>query len=211
MNKNIPEILFSYRNPQALSSRVQLNTQFKLANYFRGSWDEDTIDLVEEVKLLLLNQSLHVLGIMTIARGSGCMATVDVRMVLAAALKFNAKFLALSHNHPSNNARPSREDEELTYRVVKACEIVGIGFLEHIVVTRESHSFIIPKKLKHKLAMTKIIKVKMGDKVRFIAQDGSEKEGKVVEVLAAADKRHRIQTPNKTIWRVPPEQVLSIV
>jgi hypothetical protein len=207
MKNNIPEIVFSYKNPQPQKRRIQLNSPLKLATYFRRSWDRNTIELIEEVKLLLLNQSLHVLGIVTLAKGGGCVATVDLRLLLASALKCNASSVALAHNHPSRNTQPSREDEHITYRVAKACEVVGVRFLEHVIITRESYSFIVPKQLK-KRTMSKAPKAKKGDTVTFTAQDGSEKKGKIVEELG--DNKLRARTPNKTIWRITQEDILSI-
>ena len=37
-------------------------------------------------------------------------------------------------NHPSDDPEPSREDIELTKRLVKAGEIMGIDVLDHIIV-----------------------------------------------------------------------------
>ena len=42
--------------------------------------------------------------------------------------------LALCHNHPSGQARPSRDDDRLTQRVKAACDTMRIHFLDHIIV-----------------------------------------------------------------------------
>jgi len=47
----------------------------------------------------------------------------------------NATVLALAHNHPSNNPTPSSDDDRITQRVKKACEIMRIHMLDHVIVT----------------------------------------------------------------------------
>lgn len=46
----------------------------------------------------------------------------------------NATVMILCHNHPSNNMRPSRDDERLTDRMKKACDIMAINFLDHVII-----------------------------------------------------------------------------
>lgn len=47
----------------------------------------------------------------------------------------NATILALCHNHPSNNTSPSEDDDRLTQRVKKACELMRIHFTDHLIIT----------------------------------------------------------------------------
>ena len=41
--------------------------------------------------------------------------------------------IMLSHNHPSGNPNPSREDHLVTERLTKAGELIGITVLDHII------------------------------------------------------------------------------
>ncbi|MBQ4295074.1 MAG: hypothetical protein II755_05745, partial [Prevotella sp.] len=41
----------------------------------------------------------------------------------------------LVHNHPSGNKRPSRDDDNLTDRLSKACQVMNIRLLDHVIVT----------------------------------------------------------------------------
>lgn len=90
---------------------------------------------VEEAWILLMNQNFKLIKKMCISHGGISETAVDVRVILKEALLANATILALCHNHPSNNTRPSREDDRLTDRVKHACEIMRIYFLDHIIVT----------------------------------------------------------------------------
>ncbi len=90
---------------------------------------------VEEAWVLLMNQSFRLIRAMRISHGGISETAVDVRVILREALLANATVLALSHNHPSGNTRPSADDDRLTERVRRACDTMRIYFLDHVIVT----------------------------------------------------------------------------
>lgn len=94
---------------------------------------------VEEAWILLMNQACKLIEAKRISHGGITETAVDVRIIIKEALLKNATVLALCHNHPSNNARPSREDDRLTERVSKACELMRIHFLDHIIICDGSY------------------------------------------------------------------------
>ncbi|MGY5954794.1 DNA repair protein RadC [Kosakonia sp. BK9b] len=75
---------------------------------------------------------------------SGTINNVEVhpREIVREALKVNAAGVILAHNHPSGNAEPSKADRQITERVVKCCQFMGIRVIDHLVIGRgESVSF----------------------------------------------------------------------
>ena len=90
---------------------------------------------VEEAWVLLMNQNYKLLKDVRVSHGGISETAVDVRVIMKEALLCNATILALCHNHPSNNAKPSDNDNTLTKRVKKACEIMRIYFLDHVIIT----------------------------------------------------------------------------
>jgi hypothetical protein len=60
---------------------------------------------------------------------------MPAREVFKAALLANAFSVLLAHNHPSNDATPSRQDIRLTHSLVEAGELLGIHVLDHLIVT----------------------------------------------------------------------------
>lgn len=46
----------------------------------------------------------------------------------------NAASIVCFHNHPSGDPNPSPEDIDITERLIKAGEILGIEVLDHIIV-----------------------------------------------------------------------------
>lgn len=91
--------------------------------------------MVEESHVLLLNNNLRLLGSKLISRGGITGTVVDIRLVLKEALLAGATKMALCHNHPSGNPRPSRQDDDLTERLKEAAKQVEIQLIDHVIVT----------------------------------------------------------------------------
>jgi DNA repair protein RadC len=56
------------------------------------------------------------------------------RDIYRGALLANASAVVLAHNHPSGDAEPSRDNEMLTRRLVRAGELIGVELLEHLMI-----------------------------------------------------------------------------
>ena len=55
------------------------------------------------------------------------------------ALKHMATSIILAHNHPSGAVFPSKNDDEVTQRVLEACEVMGLTLLDHLIVSEENY------------------------------------------------------------------------
>ena len=89
---------------------------------------------IEECWVLLLNQASKVIDEVKISAGGLSATAVDVRCILREALLKRASAIALCHNHPSGNIRPSREDDMLTRQVGQASECMNIRFVDHVIL-----------------------------------------------------------------------------
>lgn len=88
----------------------------------------------EYMYMVCLNTKLVMTGIFEISHGNVNSSVVGVREVFQKALLANAVSIILMHNHPSGNCKPSREDINITKRLVEAGHIVGIEVLDHIII-----------------------------------------------------------------------------
>ena len=88
----------------------------------------------EEFWVLLLNRSNRVIGKERIRSGGIDQTTADVRTILREALLARATQIAVIHNHPSGNARPSQEDRRITERIKEAGRIMNIHLTDHLIV-----------------------------------------------------------------------------
>ena len=90
---------------------------------------------VEEFHILLMNQQCCLIREMCISHGGITETAADVRVIMRECLLNNATVLAAIHNHPSGNLMPSSQDDELTQRIKRACDIMRVYFIDHVIVT----------------------------------------------------------------------------
>ena len=90
----------------------------------------------EEFWLGMLNGANKVIAIKRLTQGGSKQTVVDVPMLLKLALEKSAQAIAVAHNHPSGQNRPSHEDELITRRIKSGCEAIGIVLLDHIIIAR---------------------------------------------------------------------------
>lgn len=73
-----------------------------------------------------------------VSLGSINASVVHPREVFTRAVSIRSASIVVAHNHPSGDPTPSDDDILLTKRLVKASEILGIGLIDHIVITQSS-------------------------------------------------------------------------
>ena len=88
----------------------------------------------EYMYMICMNTKNRVVGVFEISHGTVNASLVTPREVFQKALLANAVSIILMHNHPSGDCSPSREDIEVTKRLVEAGKIVGVEVLDHIIV-----------------------------------------------------------------------------
>lgn len=93
----------------------------------------------EHFAVILLNTKNRVIGINTVSVGTLNSSLVHPREVFKPAIVGNAAMVILAHNHPSGDPTPSREDVEVTRRLVEAGKILGIEVLDHIIIGEENY------------------------------------------------------------------------
>jgi len=67
------------------------------------------------------------------------MSIVHPREVINPAIRASAASVIFIHNHPSGDPEPSLDDIEITRRLCKSFDIVGINVLDHIIVGQEEY------------------------------------------------------------------------
>lgn len=98
-----------------------------LYEYFRGSYKE-------EFCVLFLDTKNKVIGAQTVSIGTINQSLVHPREVFRYAIMKNSNSIILSHNHPSGDPTPSKEDILITERLIKAGEYIGIRVLDHLII-----------------------------------------------------------------------------
>ncbi len=93
----------------------------------------------ERIYAVSLNTKNKIIGYTLIGIGGINYSILDIPSVVRFALLSSAAGLILSHNHPSGDATPSKEDINITKQAKEACKIVQIKLFDHIIITDESY------------------------------------------------------------------------
>ncbi|MDO8971436.1 MAG: JAB domain-containing protein, partial [Saprospiraceae bacterium] len=88
-----------------------------------------------------LNAKNKIIGLNIVSVGVLSSAQVHPREVLKPAILANSSAMILCHNHPSNDLSPSTDDLEVTRKIIKAADIVGIQVHEHLIINMENERF----------------------------------------------------------------------
>ncbi len=91
----------------------------------------------EEARIICLNNKNCVLDDRVLQRGSIDSVSIYPREIIKICLLNNARSFILLHNHPSGDATPSLNDQYTTNKLAEACNIIGISFLDHIIIANE--------------------------------------------------------------------------
>ena len=120
------------RQQESPEERPKLDTATKIYNEMHPQMQD--LD-VEEFWILLLNQNHRLIKKVRISHGGITETSVDIRIIIREAVLANATILAVCHNHPSGNLSPSKADEELTRSIRRACDVMRIHFMDHVIIT----------------------------------------------------------------------------
>ena len=81
-----------------------------------------------------MNTKNVVIGIKNVFIGSLNFSIVHPREVFFYAIKKNGASIIVCHNHPSGDPSPSDEDIDVTYRLKKCGELLGIQLIDHLII-----------------------------------------------------------------------------
>ena len=90
----------------------------------------------EIVACVTLSASMHPINMSIISKGILNQALIHPREVLKTAILSNANSIMLFHTHPSGSLNPSREDISMTDQLQKACMLMNIPIMDHIILGR---------------------------------------------------------------------------
>jgi DNA repair protein RadC len=135
------EVQLIYKSKISSAKRIQVKTSQDAFKVFWEYWDKDTIEHVEEFKVLLMNNKNVVLGIASISKGGATSTVIDPRIIFQYALRTHSSAIIVAHNHPSSNPTPSEADVKVTKRLIEAGNVLDIKVLDHIVICGDGSYF----------------------------------------------------------------------
>ena len=93
----------------------------------------------EHFIVLMLNTKNHIIGEQLISKGTMDSTIFDAKTIFKPVLKNSASKIVLIHNHPSGDPTPSREDLDITKRIINAGNSLDINVVDHVVIGKEEY------------------------------------------------------------------------
>lgn len=109
----------SFQSPQSIADYFMENTRYLEKEY---------------VYLLMFDSKHKLLKELRLSEGTINSSLLSPREVFVEALRYEAVFIILVHNHPSGDPTPSRQDIEITESIFKAGKMIGINLSDHIIL-----------------------------------------------------------------------------
>jgi DNA repair protein RadC len=131
----IREAVVSYRGPRRKLPESVRNP-VDVARFVRRAVGNDAR---EHFLVLMLDGRHKPIAYQVVSVGTATASPVHPREVFQAAVAAGAAAVIVAHNHPSGDPSPSREDREVTERLVRAGELLDIRLLDSVVVTASGY------------------------------------------------------------------------
>ena len=93
----------------------------------------------EQVWSYYLNGKHRLLCASMVSQGSLSTSLIHPREVYKPAIAANAAAIIMVHNHPSGDPEPSAQDREVTERIQRAGNLLGIPLLDHVIIGNGLH------------------------------------------------------------------------
>jgi DNA repair protein RadC len=133
-----------------IQAAVELGRRMLMTQRFKDvktvSTPEEVVALMEPIYAgmdkevfycLCLNTKNHLIKMVQVSVGSLNSSIVHPRELYKEAVRVSAASIIIVHNHPSGDITPSGADIQLTRRLARAGEVMGIELLDHIVMGGE--------------------------------------------------------------------------
>lgn len=115
---------------------IKFKNTIDMYNYIKNDF---LYELQEKFIILLFDKQFKLIKKCEVFKGTIDAVNVYPREIFKEALKENASFIVLAHNHPGGEVMPSIQDDETTKILVKNGQLIGIKVVDHLIVTPNSY------------------------------------------------------------------------
>lgn len=127
----LPQISRYYGRSRVSDARRMADTK-QLADYLMAKFAYADY---ERAMLVCLDARRRVRSAVWLKEGTGSRVSLEIKDVVAAAVRGGTDRVVLCHNHPNGAAFPSAEDMTATGEITRALGLVGVHLLDHIILT----------------------------------------------------------------------------
>lgn len=133
--KFIPQMCAYYLDNKT-NQKGKLSSSEKMVEYLGPKFFGKTR---EELYAVFLDEKHRILRCEQISEGTSNATSVLVSKITSAAVRSDAAFVVMAHNHPRGSAMPSAGDLRCTQNVAASLENVGVTLLDHIIFAEDEH------------------------------------------------------------------------
>lgn len=135
----VAEIEIRYVTKVKAADRPRIGRSADVYHLLIDLWPEGTMEWQERFYMLLLNRANQVIGAVELSAGGQAGTVCDPKHVYGIALKANAAYIIVAHNHPSGNLSPSNPDIELTKKLISGGKLLELNLLDHLILSSEGY------------------------------------------------------------------------
>ena len=93
----------------------------------------------EVLRIISLTSNLRILAMDDLTVGTPSSTLADPKDILRMVIKNGAEGFVMVHNHPSGDPHPSRFDVKVSKKLGEASKILGVHFLDHVIISRNGY------------------------------------------------------------------------
>ena len=82
---------------------------------------------------------LHAISMECISKGGMHATLMDSKIIFKRGLELSARSIIISHNHPSGELTPSKQDLDITKNLVEAGKVIGINIVDHLIIGKTNY------------------------------------------------------------------------
>lgn len=128
--KYIPEIAIIYRN-----QKIQTSENEDIIEKIKDTLVNIYLNKSQEMAYaIFLNSKMKIISTIRISEGNHTSTDLDINKICTSAVKTKAKFVIISHNHPSGDSTPSESDIISTIKLRTALETLNVFLLDHFLI-----------------------------------------------------------------------------
>ena len=110
---------------------VVMQNAFSVADYYMEQLRHEE---KEHLMLCMFDTKCHLIADSILSIGTVNASLISPREIFLKAFEYHAGHVILVHNHPSGNPLPSRQDIEVTRKIVEGGRLLGIELADHIII-----------------------------------------------------------------------------
>ena len=97
-----------------------------------------TDKLKEQFVVVFLNGCNKIITTEVLFEGSLTSSAIYPREVIRRIIELGSAAIIIAHNHPSGNPNPSKEDINITKKLIEACKTIDVQIHDHILIAGEN-------------------------------------------------------------------------